>query len=1536
MVQLRGGGAYVWKVPQGGIRDRTNLQTAQGYEREEAERLSEGEFDLMKKLFVALVVCALSACIFAGCITTEGAYDVVFVSEGETFFETKAKFGAAIVPPEETPVKTSQDGKQFEFVGWSLTDGGEVVDPTSVTVTGDVALYAVFKAVEGSGETPGGEETSGGEETPDDEQKPSYTVTFKDGLTGETIDEVSVEYGGAATAPTAPVHEGYTFAGWNGDFDEIKGRTQITALYTVNSYKLTASVLGDSAEQSVNYGDEIVLDAPTAPEGLSFVCWTIDGEPLPDGATMPAKDVTAVAKFEIDWTGVAIDETDVASVVYGGGISMDLPAIDGMTFSYVWKDGTEDADFVPGSAGQTALEVVVSATYAYEGGTIEGGKTLTATANVAKAPLGVVVTLDKSKVVYGGALPTATVTATGWIGGDERAISAYVDGAQDKFEVGEYTYTADVRGLNNYDAQVTGAKFTVEQKALTMTVTVANDKEGQGVVYGQEPEVVVAFDGFVDGDGEDVVTKGEFVYSNGDGEYTAQRLAVGEYTVTARGYSAKNYSIAEASTSFEVIKAPLTIAAVSSADSYTYGAKPSFVTNYSGFVPGEDKSVLEGSAKFTIARADGKEFDEDMPVVGSYTVSVIGYDAQNYDITYKEDSFKVTKYKVEIEAPPATVNAGTAWSKSDFAPTLPTGHTFEGTLTMEASDVGTYRSDDVEQEGKFSWTVDPRVLKGEADMTENFEFATVVEVEVIAIDFEIGQIDGYSAEYTGKAQPLGKGIEVANSEELEDFKIVYGLSEDDMSESIPTATNVGEYPVYFKISAKNHSDYSGSYTANITKAQNEIAAKGEWRTYAYGENVDWANNLTAKFGTTALKEGQSTMVNTADSEFSFEVYVPEGDNWLGAKYTVTVDTIKATLTEDDLPEYDAIVDRDKIIVGANKTLDDIKLNDGYEWVHPDEGYSLGENTGVEITYCPDERYYNKYETTVDFTARKEKLTITPKSGFEIDIDGALPDFLAGIFVTDESGKSQTLPDGLVTAKAVNYLDANDTEGANVNTVGGTYPVIFTIVEAVAESIEYYDPVFERGAENFTAYLKVKSVSIGDTSTLYTIEDALNTASSDTVIVKYDTAFADASVKELAYNGDGYYTVKSGVTLLVPYDGNYSTSANNYLKDDNTETSATPYVTLTMTEGTTLTVKDGGSLLVNASIASNGMASSHAINYGKLVTEKDTKIVLESDSWADATGYITGSGEMIAESGSSIYEVFNLYGWKGGSISSKIKGKVFPINQYTLNNLQINTTFNAGSYYYAKATITATIIGRVDTKVAFVSPKSDAFIELSSGTLKKSYVNTNGNVRFAMNGNATFHNLEVKVSAASASTKKLQVPIPGHFKLTVASGTTTIPSDVQIKLLPGAELNINSGATLNVNGALYAYADINDAYDNGLTKWQDGGNNKQYPSTSHMRSTSIDKNVTPDYSADTPAKITVNGNINVASGATLGAVIGGESGTLIMDAGAKTQGSFTEDLSPALGLLDSPKYFEATLSAKFNDGTEIAAGKTYTCIGGVWA
>ena len=45
-----------------------------------------------------------------------------------------------------------------------------------------------------------------------------------------------VDYDHAAIAPDAPERSGYTFNGWDTDFDSINDDTVITALYTINSY----------------------------------------------------------------------------------------------------------------------------------------------------------------------------------------------------------------------------------------------------------------------------------------------------------------------------------------------------------------------------------------------------------------------------------------------------------------------------------------------------------------------------------------------------------------------------------------------------------------------------------------------------------------------------------------------------------------------------------------------------------------------------------------------------------------------------------------------------------------------------------------------------------------------------------------------------------------------------------------------------------------------------------------------------------------------------------------------------------------------------------------------------------------------------------------------------------------------------------------------------------------------------------------------------------------------------------------------------
>ncbi len=79
----------------------------------------------------------------------------------------------------------------------------------------------------------------------------NHTVTFVDGVTGETISTVTVEHGKDAELPTAPEHEGYIFKGWDSDGKNIVADTTITAQYLL---------LGDTNfDGTVNTGDAVMI-----------------------------------------------------------------------------------------------------------------------------------------------------------------------------------------------------------------------------------------------------------------------------------------------------------------------------------------------------------------------------------------------------------------------------------------------------------------------------------------------------------------------------------------------------------------------------------------------------------------------------------------------------------------------------------------------------------------------------------------------------------------------------------------------------------------------------------------------------------------------------------------------------------------------------------------------------------------------------------------------------------------------------------------------------------------------------------------------------------------------------------------------------------------------------------------------------------------------------------------------------------------------------------------------------------------------------
>ena len=78
--------------------------------------------------------------------------------------------------------------------------------------------------------------TDGTEAT--DPQVKTYTVTFKD-HDGTVLKTETVEEGKAATAPTNPTREGYTFEGWDKTFDNVTADMEVTATYKAVETKPT-------------------------------------------------------------------------------------------------------------------------------------------------------------------------------------------------------------------------------------------------------------------------------------------------------------------------------------------------------------------------------------------------------------------------------------------------------------------------------------------------------------------------------------------------------------------------------------------------------------------------------------------------------------------------------------------------------------------------------------------------------------------------------------------------------------------------------------------------------------------------------------------------------------------------------------------------------------------------------------------------------------------------------------------------------------------------------------------------------------------------------------------------------------------------------------------------------------------------------------------------------------------------------------------------------------------------------------------------
>ena len=290
-----------------------------------------------------------------------------------------------------------------------------------------------------------------------------------------------------------------------------------------------------------------------------------------------------------------------------------------------------------------------------------------------------------------------------------------------------------------------------------------------------------------------------------------------------------------------------------------------------------------------------------------------------------------------------------------------------------------------------------------------------------------------------------------------------------------------------------------------------------------------------------------------------------------------------------------------------------------------------------------------------------------------------------------------------------------------------------------------------------------------------------------------TLAADGSIS-------GSYTIPAGITLLIPFDaaGTLYTDAPAAIR---TTPASKPFRTLTMSEGTSITVNGAISLGGRYFAAGGGQQGRPVGDYGYIKMADNSSITVKNGGKLYAWGFISGSGSVLAESGATVYEFYQIADFRGGSASSNMRHKVFPFSQYFVQNIEVPLTLNAGAneqvysgVYAMKSTYTTAINFIGDT----------GMFKVESGSFTKDYDEKTDRLVFTVNGEAALNTLSLKLASMSVNSASYVLPITNNITINIQSGNVTINQDAA--LLAGVEVNIAEGAGLTVaNGkSIYIY------------------------------------------------------------------------------------------------------------------------------------
>lgn len=249
---------------------------------------------------------------------------------------------------------------------------------------------------------------------------------------------------------------------------------------------------------------------------------------------------------------------------------------------------------------------------------------------------------------YGDENPAFTVQYKGFVNGETAAVLTTEPQASTaagkESGVGDYVLELSGGTARNYLIKTSNGKLTVTKAPIVITPKDTVITYGQTISAGQLDYTV---SGFVNGDTISCFKTSPAVKIEGDG------IDAGEYTITASGAEADNYSIAYGTGLLTVRKAALTIAPKDILISYGTDfrtLRPEFV--YDGFVYDETESSLDALPVVVIA--------DTISTVGVYDITASGAQALNYEIIYGIGKLTIDKLALTFAVKDATREYGEA------------------------------------------------------------------------------------------------------------------------------------------------------------------------------------------------------------------------------------------------------------------------------------------------------------------------------------------------------------------------------------------------------------------------------------------------------------------------------------------------------------------------------------------------------------------------------------------------------------------------------------------------------------------------------------------------------------------------------------------------------------------------------------------------------------------------------------------------------------------------------------------------------------